>query len=55
VLQGIGISDAKRARCGSFFSFWLGADLNFGLVQTYKVTGSKPSKTAARNAPAPHG
>jgi SAM-dependent methyltransferase len=55
VLQGIGITDAKRARCGSFFSFWLGAVLNFGLVQTYQVTGSKPSMTAARNAQAAHG
>jgi len=55
VLQGIGITDAKRSRCGSFFSFWLGAVLNFGLVQTYQVTGSKPSMTAARNAQAAHG
>ena len=50
VFQEIGIADAKRARVGSFFSFWLGAALNFGLVQTYQVTGSKPSMTAARNA-----
>ena len=49
VLQGIGITDAKRSRCGSFFSFWLGAVFNFGLVQTYQVTGSKPSRTAAGN------
>jgi len=26
-----------------------GAVLNFGLVQTYQVTGSKPSRTAAGN------
>jgi SAM-dependent methyltransferase len=43
VFQEIGIADAKRSRIGSFFSFWLGAVLNFGLVQTYQVTGSKPS------------
>jgi SAM-dependent methyltransferase len=42
VLEEIGISDARRARAGSFFSFWLTALLNFGLVQTYRVTGSKP-------------
>jgi ubiquinone/menaquinone biosynthesis C-methylase UbiE len=40
VLQGIGIADARRARVGSFFSFWLSAALNFGLVQTYLVTGT---------------
>ena len=50
VLQGIGVADAKRARVGSFFSFWLGAVLNFGLVQTYRVTGRKPPMTAPRNA-----
>ena len=55
VLHEIGIADAKRARVGSFFSFWFGAVLNFGLVQTYQVTGSKPSMTAARNAQAAHG
>src|SRR6516162_9531065 len=55
VLHDIGIADAKRARVGSFFSFWFGAVLNFGLVQTYQVTGSKPSMTAARNAQAAHG
>jgi SAM-dependent methyltransferase len=55
-LQAIGIADAKRARAGSFFSFWLGALLNFGLVQTYQVTGSKPLMTSAGNAePAPGG
>ena len=47
VFQEIGIADAKRSRVGSFFSFWSGAVLNFGLVQTYQVTGSKPSRTAA--------
>jgi ubiquinone/menaquinone biosynthesis C-methylase UbiE len=50
VLQEIGIADAKRMRVGSFLSFWFGAVLNFGLVQTYLVTGSKPSITAGRNA-----
>jgi hypothetical protein len=50
VLQGIGIADATRARVGSLFSFWLGAVLNFGLVQTYGVTGRKPPMTAPRNA-----
>jgi hypothetical protein len=55
VLEGIGVAEAKRARCGSFFSLWLSAVLNFGLVQTYQVTGSKPSMTAARNAQAAHG
>jgi ubiquinone/menaquinone biosynthesis C-methylase UbiE len=50
VLQAIGVADAKRARVGSFFSFWLGAVLNFGLVRTYQVTGSKPSMTGAGNA-----
>jgi SAM-dependent methyltransferase len=49
VFEAIGIADARRARVGSFVSFWLGAALNFGLVQTYQVTGSKPSMTAARN------
>jgi ubiquinone/menaquinone biosynthesis C-methylase UbiE len=52
VLHEIGIVDARRARIGSFFSFWFSAVLNFGLVQTYQVTGSKPSMTAARNAQA---
>jgi ubiquinone/menaquinone biosynthesis C-methylase UbiE len=50
VLQGIGVADAKRVRVGSFFAFWLGAVLNFGLVQTYRVTGRKPPMTAPRNA-----
>ncbi len=54
VLQGIGITDARRARVGSFFSFWLGAVLNFGFVQTYQVTGSKPSMTGASNAQPAH-
>jgi SAM-dependent methyltransferase len=54
VLQAIGIADARRARVGSFFSFWLGAALNFGLVQTYQVTASKPLMAAARNAQAGH-
>jgi len=49
VLQGTGVADAKRARVGSFFSFWLGAVLNFGLVQTYRVTGRKPPMTAPGN------
>jgi ubiquinone/menaquinone biosynthesis C-methylase UbiE len=42
VLHQMGIGDAKRARVGSFFSFWFSAILNFGLVQTYQVTASKP-------------
>jgi hypothetical protein len=50
VLQGIGLADVKRARVGSFFSFWSGALLNFGLVQTYRVTARKPPMTAPRNA-----
>jgi ubiquinone/menaquinone biosynthesis C-methylase UbiE len=50
VLREIGICDATRARAGSFFSFWLSTVLNFGLVQTYQVTGSKPPSTAAMNA-----
>jgi ubiquinone/menaquinone biosynthesis C-methylase UbiE len=54
VFQAIGIADGKRARVGSFFSFWLGAVLNFGLVRTYQVTGSKPSMTAG-NAQAVYG
>jgi SAM-dependent methyltransferase len=55
VFQEIGIADAKRARVGSVFSFWLGAALNFGLVQTYQVTGSKPSMTGAGDAQAAQG
>jgi SAM-dependent methyltransferase len=55
VFQGIGIADARRARAGSFFSFWLGAALNFGLVRPYQVSGSKPSTSAARTAPRAHG
>jgi SAM-dependent methyltransferase len=55
LLQDIGIADAKRMRVGSFFSFWFGAVLNFGLVQTCQVTGSKPCMTAARNPQAVHG
>jgi ubiquinone/menaquinone biosynthesis C-methylase UbiE len=54
VLHDIGIADAKRARVGSFLSFWFSAVLNLGLVQTYQVTGSKPSMTAARDAQAAH-
>jgi SAM-dependent methyltransferase len=50
MLQEMGVADAKRARVGSFFAFWLGAVLNFGLVQTYQVTGSKPFMTAERDA-----
>jgi ubiquinone/menaquinone biosynthesis C-methylase UbiE len=46
VLQAIGLADAKRARAGSFVSFWLSAVLNLGLVQTYLVTASKPRVTA---------
>src|SRR6516165_3808979 len=49
VFQGIGVADAKRARIGSFFAFWLGAVLNFGLVQTYQVTARKPLMTAPGN------
>jgi SAM-dependent methyltransferase len=55
VLQAIGFADAKRARAGSFLSFWSGAVLNFGLVQTYQVTGTKPSMTAASNPQATRG
>ena len=54
VLQALGIADARRARVGSFLSFWLGAALNFGLVRTYQVTGSKTFMTAATNAQAAH-
>jgi ubiquinone/menaquinone biosynthesis C-methylase UbiE len=43
VLREIGIGDAKRTRVGSFFSFWFIAVVNFGLVQTYQVTGTTPS------------
>jgi SAM-dependent methyltransferase len=46
VLQAVGVVDAKRVRAGSSFAFWLGALLNFGLVQTYVVTGTKPSAAA---------
>jgi SAM-dependent methyltransferase len=48
VLRKIGITDARRTRVGTFFSFWLSAVLNFGLVQTYQITGSKPPQPAAR-------
>jgi ubiquinone/menaquinone biosynthesis C-methylase UbiE len=41
-LREAGISDARRQRVGSFFSFWFSAVLNAGLVQTYAVTGGKP-------------
>jgi ubiquinone/menaquinone biosynthesis C-methylase UbiE len=41
-LREAGIAEAKRTRVGSFFSFWFGAVMNFGLVRTYVVTGSKP-------------
>ena len=40
-LQAIGIGDVKRVPAGSNISFWITALLNFGLVQTYQVTGSK--------------
>jgi ubiquinone/menaquinone biosynthesis C-methylase UbiE len=52
VLQKIGIANARRARVGSFLSFWFSAVLNFGLVQTYQVTGSKPPMTLAKKAQA---
>ena len=55
VFQEIGIADAKRSRVGSFFSFWSGVVLNFGLVQTYQVTGGKPVVTTATNPQATHG
>ncbi|HKA06361.1 MAG TPA: class I SAM-dependent methyltransferase [Gemmataceae bacterium] len=50
VLHSIGIADARRERAGSLFTYWLTAALNFGLVRTYQVTGSKPLAGAARNA-----
>jgi len=50
VLHSIGIANARRARAGTLISFWLTAILNFGLVRTYQVTGSKPLAGAARNA-----
>ena len=40
VLHSLGIADAKRCRLGTF-SFWCSAILNFGLVRTYFVVGSK--------------
>ena len=40
VLHSLGIADAKRCRLRTF-SFWCNAILNFGLVQTYFVIGSK--------------
>jgi SAM-dependent methyltransferase len=40
-LQAIGIGDLKRVPAGSTISFWIIALLNFGLVQTRQVTGSK--------------
>jgi ubiquinone/menaquinone biosynthesis C-methylase UbiE len=46
VLKELGIVDAERTRVGSFFSFWFSAVVNFGLVQSYLVTGTKPSMTA---------
>jgi SAM-dependent methyltransferase len=42
VLAEAGVVDAKRVRAGSALSFWFSAIINFGLVQTYLVTGSKP-------------
>jgi ubiquinone/menaquinone biosynthesis C-methylase UbiE len=42
LLQQIGFAEARRYRVGSFFSFWFSAIVNFGLVQTYCVTGMKP-------------
>jgi len=42
VLSENGISDARRERVGSFLSFWLKAFLNFGLVRTCQVSGTKP-------------
>jgi SAM-dependent methyltransferase len=50
VLQAIGTANAKRGRVGSFFSFWLGAVLNFGLVHIYQATGGKPSMNVRSNA-----
>jgi ubiquinone/menaquinone biosynthesis C-methylase UbiE len=52
VLHEIDIGDVRRARVGSFFAFWFSAILNFGLVQTCQVTGSKPPMAAARKAQA---
>jgi arsenite methyltransferase len=37
-----GISNLRRQRAGSFFSFWFSAVINLGLVQTFRVTGRKP-------------
>jgi len=51
-LRQIGIIDAMRTRVGSSFSFWFSAIFNFGLVQIYQVTGSKPSMKAANIAEA---
>jgi len=42
-LREIGVKDVERSRAGTFFGFWLGAILNFGLVRTYKVSGRKAS------------
>jgi arsenite methyltransferase len=44
MLGEMGIKEVKRIRVGSFFSFWITAILNFGLAQTYLVTGRKPYK-----------
>jgi len=40
-LRECGLSDVRRERVGSFLSFWLKAFLNFGLVRTCQVSGSK--------------
>ena len=42
-LREAGITDARKIRAGSFFSFWFGAVMNLGLVRTHVVTGSKPT------------
>src|SRR5215831_21061951 len=38
----LGLSNLERQRSGSVLSFWCSAVINFGLVQTCQVTGTKP-------------
>jgi len=45
--RNLGLSSLERQRSGSVFSFWFSAIINFGLVQTCQVTGSKPGGALA--------
>jgi hypothetical protein len=47
-LRKTGFVDAHRIRFGSPLGWWIGAILNFGLLQVYQVLGTKGETRAER-------